>query len=197
MADTAQDTALLSDQWKNVTRARELFRLDGRIYQRLHGHIAIVSTNSRGTSFSNAVNTHRKGRFIGVCVIVHHRREVQFRRTRRENGRTNQSTSLSRHEIDHFWADFRGGSNEITFVLTVLIVNNNDHFAGFDILYCFFYGVKTHSDFFWWVAIHWTTPLVNRLGNLATLQDSWRKNTPKDLHRDRRAVPTILTPQHL
>ena len=51
-----------------------------------------------------------------------------------------QSTTFSSHEIDHFRSDISCSREKVSFVLTILVVDNDQELSGSDILNGFFFG---------------------------------------------------------
>jgi hypothetical protein len=49
------------------------------------------------------------------------------------------------HEVDHLRGDQLRGANEITFVLAILVVGDDDQLTGLDIGYCLFDSSELHD----------------------------------------------------
>ena len=49
---------------------------------------------------------------------------------------------MNQHEVDIFRSDFFGCDDKVTFILSVLIIYNNDKFAFFEVLDCIVYSAE-------------------------------------------------------
>ena len=78
---------------------------------------------------TNQVYRDREGCFIGRIVRLNHQVQFQFIASRFKQWRTNQTATMSCHEVDDFWGCVSSGNEKITFILSILIVHDNDDFS--------------------------------------------------------------------
>ena len=81
------------------------------------------------------------GRVQGRITLDHQRQRQLLTATTRQS-QTDQPTTMAGHEIDIFGTRVTGGHHQITFILTVLVIHQDDHAAGANILDYFFSCVK-------------------------------------------------------
>ena len=67
-------------------------------------------------------------------VIANHQGQIQLSRTLRSDGHADQSAGFRGEEIDDLRRYFFGGDNQIAFVFTILIIHQDDHSAGADVI---------------------------------------------------------------
>src|SRR4029434_941578 len=60
-------------------------------------------------------------------VVGHLRRQVELVTTFFCKWETNQTTGMTGHEIDDLGSDLLGCADEIAFILSIFVVNDNDH----------------------------------------------------------------------
>src|SRR5262249_44541501 len=73
------------------------------------------------------INRFTKRGSILRRVLRRHRTDAQVFEALLGHRETNQPTPIPRHEIDCFRSDLLGSQCEIAFVLSILIVNDDDH----------------------------------------------------------------------
>src|SRR6185503_1176776 len=66
-------------------------------------------------------------------VVGHLRRQVELVTTFFCKWETNQTTGMTGHEIDDFGSDLLSRADEIAFILTIFVVNDDDHPAVADL----------------------------------------------------------------
>ena len=118
----------------------EVFKFLGRkaIYLPEHfrrlenGLRAIESGNSSGDAFTSVDRFTKCGPVLR-CVFRGHRTNAQVLQALVGHGETNQSTAEAGHKIDGFGRNFFRGKGEVAFVFPVLVVHDDDHFAGANI----------------------------------------------------------------
>src|SRR5690606_2373371 len=57
---------------------------------------------------------------------------------------TNKSTAMSGHKINDLWSYFISSCYEVSFILSIFIVNYNNNLSHFDVSNCFFNGVMLY-----------------------------------------------------
>ena len=137
-----QDTALMCDQRKDVTRTTQIMGFG--IFSDGGGDCvgSFMRRNSGGDSLCRFDADGEIGSTLGF-IITHHWRQHQLVGAVCGDGHTDQSTRMNRHEIHHFRSDFLCCTDQVTFVFTVLIIDADHHLTacnGFDTV---FYAVKT------------------------------------------------------
>jgi hypothetical protein len=65
-------------------------------------------------------------------VVGNHERNVQVVQTLAGHGKTNQTTTMSCHEVDRFGRDLFCCNHEVTFIFAVLVIDDDDHTAVLD-----------------------------------------------------------------
>ena len=69
-------------------------------------------------------------------------RQLQFFSTADGDGSTQQSTGILQHEVYHLGGYLLCGTYQVAFVLTVLVVNNNDELSFTKVLQCLFNSIQ-------------------------------------------------------
>ena len=73
---------------------------------------------------------------LGECgaeaggVLLRHGEEAQIVGALLGEGEADEAAAVAGHEIDGFGSDMLGGQGQIALVLTILVVDHNDHAAG-------------------------------------------------------------------
>ena len=78
--------------------------------------------------FNASVNADGEGGLIGICVAIHHEREIQLIKAVSLHGETDQPSGFRGHEIDRLRGRKLRRTDEITFIFPLFIVH--DHHAG-------------------------------------------------------------------
>src|SRR5690606_33995054 len=63
-------------------------------------------------------------------------------------GKTDQAARMGGHEVHVLRADHVGGDDEVTLVLAILVVHEDDHLALTDVFDQFFNGIQFHGRAF-------------------------------------------------
>src|SRR5262245_57810810 len=84
-----------------------------------------------------------RGRVRG---LGHHERYVELVQTLSGHRQADQAPAVRRHEIDGVWRDLFRGDHQVTFVLPILVIDNNDEPAILDINEGFFNICECHSQ---------------------------------------------------
>src|SRR5215471_11014141 len=80
------------------------------------------------------VNRFTKGGTVLGSVLGGHRADIEMLQPLPGHGETNQASSVLHHEVDGLRSYFLGRKSQITFVLTVLVVDDHNHTTGADLL---------------------------------------------------------------
>ena len=72
------------------------------------------------------INTHRERRLIFIGVAINHQGQVEGIETISFDGKTDQASSLFSHEIDLLGRRKLRGTNQITFVFTALVIDDDN-----------------------------------------------------------------------
>jgi len=75
-------------------------------------------------------------------IPPNHEWETETIRSLRQNRSTNKTAPVRGHEINHLRRDFLSGTDEIAFILTILVINDNDKLTGADVCDDFLDGAK-------------------------------------------------------
>jgi hypothetical protein len=78
-------------------------------------------------------------------IVGHHERQVQIRKTFRRKAGANNAARVPEHEGHGLAACLGGSEDEIAFVFTVLVVDDDDEFASRNGGDRVFHGVQTHA----------------------------------------------------
>ncbi len=118
-------------------------RLRARFDERLHGGRTVV----HGDAGAAVVYVHGDGEGGGVLggVVRDHHVEVEFAETFPGHRGADESASVGRHEVDSLGRDPCGSDSEVPFVLPVLVVHDDDEFAGAEVLYRLFDTDDRHA----------------------------------------------------
>ncbi len=114
-----------------MARPRQIARLRLRIDRDLHRPRPILRRNARRRSFAG-VNRHGERGVAMRRVIRHLERDLEIAEALGREREANQSAPVLRHEVDRRRRHRRRRHRQIAFVLSILIVNDDDHAAGFD-----------------------------------------------------------------
>jgi len=91
------------------------------------------------------IDTYLESRPQSIPVSVNHIPDPQLLETFGGSWNTNQSAAFLHHEIDLFGIDVFCRQNEIAFILTISIIDYNDHLTPRKIFNYRFYGIKTSA----------------------------------------------------
>ena len=135
LADPAEHPSRASAQREDVAGTAQVSGTRGRVHQQAHGRCAVVRADA-GAHPETAVSVHgdRERRTLGVGVLVGHGREVQLVRPLLGERDADEPPTVPGHEVDPLGGDRLGGAHQVTFVLPVLVVRDDDHPALADIL---------------------------------------------------------------
>ncbi len=86
----------------------------------------------------------REGGSEAGTVVPDHRHQAELVRIFLGQGEADQPPSVAGHEIDRLRRDELGRHAEVSFVFPILVVDEDDHLAAFDIDNGFLDGADTH-----------------------------------------------------
>ncbi len=136
-----QHTALLRLQGENMTGLRQVAGLRLRIDCHMNGRGPIRGRNAGRNVFSR-IDGHGEGRAERGGILRRLLRQLELLHPLRGQGETDQSTGMFGHEIDGLRRHMFGGNDKIAFVLTILIIDEDDAFPLFDVFDCVFDTMK-------------------------------------------------------
>ena len=98
-----------------------------------NGFTAVAGRDVAADAFFQVAG-NREVTAIGVFALVGiHGREIESVGDVLADGCADESASFFGEEVDNFRCDFFGGDDEITFVFTVFIIDDDDGFTTFDV----------------------------------------------------------------
>src|SRR5262249_47396675 len=123
------DAARPRTQREHVARTREIRRPRRRIERGLHGGGAVACGNA-GTRLSLGLDRHAERRLEPRAVLRHHQGNVELVEPLRRHRQADEAAAVPGHEVDRLWRDFLRRDRQVALVLTVRIVDDDDHLAG-------------------------------------------------------------------
>ena len=127
MAAAFDHTAIPCEQRKHMARPAEIFRfcvfIDG--FHRCNG--TLIGGNSGRCT--HMVNGYGKSGFVIVCIMKTHRMKLQTVNVFSGHRHTDQSTGMGCHKIDIFQCCKFCGTDNVAFVFSVFIVDENNIFS--------------------------------------------------------------------
>ena len=94
---------------------------------------ALRSADTRA-DLLGGVNRHGEIGLMLGAVIAHHQGQIQLPCPLRCDRHADQATGFRGKEINDLWRGFLGGNDQVAFILTVLIIHQDDHAAGADVI---------------------------------------------------------------
>jgi hypothetical protein len=132
VAGAHQHTTRLGNQRKCVTRLHHVLGFRLRCSRHLDGKRPIRGGDA-GRDTGGRLDGNGEGRTVHRAIVGDHRRQIEPPGVCLGNRHADQSAAVLGHEVDFFGRDEIGGENEITLVLAVFLVHQDDHVAGFDV----------------------------------------------------------------
>jgi hypothetical protein len=105
-----------------------------------------------------------------VLLVAHHQRDAQLVQPLARHRQADQAAPVARHEVDRLRSHLLRGDREIALVLAVLVVDDDDHLPGAEVLDRLRDGDGMAS------ALFSTTSRGSRAGARRT----WRSRPPRD-----------------
>ena len=131
LAGANEDSAAAGAKREDMAGAGEVVRGGARINGDLDGAGAVVGGDSGGDTFARFDSFSKCGAEAGG-VLVGHGAEAEVVSALLGEGKADEASSVTGHEVDGLGSDELGGKSEVAFILAVLVVDNDDHAAGAD-----------------------------------------------------------------
>jgi hypothetical protein len=125
--------------------ATQIVRLRVGIRQHLDRLRAVVGADPGGdTEAPVGVDGNRERRLLRIGVPLGHQRKFELVGALGRQRDADQSPPVDRHEVDVIGRDHGRGHHEVAFVLTILVVGDDDHLALADVFEGVFDAVELH-----------------------------------------------------
>ena len=128
---TFEDSASARLERHHMTRASEMVWCGRRIDQRTDRCRPIAGRDARGRPGLD-IDAHEECRFEALGVICDHRIEFELPCALACNRGANESRCMADEERDRLGRRELGGHDQVAFVLSVLVVDDNDDLAALD-----------------------------------------------------------------
>ena len=137
LAGALEDATGPGAQREDVTRRLNVVSRGLRINGDAAGRGAI-SSGDAGRDALLGLNRDREGGLVRRHVVRNHRAQAQLVAAVRRERQADEATGVRRHEVDVIRRDELGGHAQVSLVLAVRGVDDDDHLAIADILDCCF-----------------------------------------------------------
>ena len=133
LAGADQDAAITSAEGEHVSRSGEVFGPSVGVYK--GGDSAgPVKGGDAGGDLASALDRDSECGAEGCGVVLNHHGDSEVFEAFPGHGNADETAPVLGHEINDFRAALVGGDGEIALVLTVLVIDNDDHLPGLEIL---------------------------------------------------------------
>src|SRR5688500_12322169 len=130
VSDALEDAAVARAKWMHVPRPAKVVAHRGRVDRDLDGRRAIGGADARRhTEPRRGVDTDGEGRPEGIRVLIALRREAELIDPLTRERKADHPFRLH-HEVDERRRDELRRANEVTLVLAVLVVSDDDELSG-------------------------------------------------------------------
>ena len=136
-----QHAALLRLQGENMAGPRQIAGLRLRIDRHMNRRGPIRGRDARRNVFPR-IDGHGEGRAERGSVLNRLLREMEFFDSLGSQGETDQPTGMFGHEIDGLGRHVLRGHDEIAFILTIFVIDEDDELPLLDVPNCLFDAVK-------------------------------------------------------
>jgi len=126
MAGPDEDATIASPERDDMSGTTETRNRGLRTGERTARQGTIMGRNARRDTFIIRVDRDRIRRTVRILVVRNHLRQLQLGSALRSDRRTDQAAGMADHERHLLGRDILGGDDEITFILAVLGVENDD-----------------------------------------------------------------------
>ena len=140
MAATSEHAVLLGIERIYVAGAAKGLGRGRRIGQCLDGLCPVMGGDTCRTSFK-FIDGHGEGRTQHAGIILYLVWQVEFLTALDGYGGAEHATSVLQHEVHFLRSNHFCGHDEVTFVLSVLIVNHDDELPCLEVFNGFFYSI--------------------------------------------------------
>ena len=135
LAGAREDAAGLRAQREHVARPGEVPGLGRRVDRREHGARPVGGRDAGGDALARLDRHAEGGPEAGVVLLVaHHQRDAQLVEPLAGHRQADEAAPVARHEVDRLGRDLLGGDRQVALVLAVLVVDDDEHAAGADVL---------------------------------------------------------------
>jgi hypothetical protein len=134
MSNALKNSAVACAKWRHVTRPSQVSRngcgIDGNV-NRLR---AILRTDSRRHAKARgSIDAHRECSALLFGILFALLRELQLVSALSSEGEADPSARLLDHEVDELRRHQLGSTNQVTFILAVFVIRNDDELACLDV----------------------------------------------------------------
>ena len=126
-----EDAATTGPERKHVSGTRQISRCRCWINRRPDGGGSVRCRDTR-TRDPLGFDCHREGGFEPRGVLGDHHRNLQLVEAFPRHREANQAPAVPRHEVDGLGSDLLCGNSEVALILSILVVDDDDHLASSD-----------------------------------------------------------------
>jgi len=126
MPCTYQNAALFGAQRKDVARRCDIVGAVRAVDRHGDGARAVMGGNTGGDAFLG-FNRHGERGFMARQVVRRHQIKAQIIKTIRRHRQANQALAVRGHEVDRIGRRHLAGDDQVTLILTILVVHQNEH----------------------------------------------------------------------
>ena len=140
MSRTDEYTAFTGAQGEHMSRTAEIRGLCLRIHRHHGSQRAFYCRNTGGSL--HMVNGNGKSSFMIVRILFHHLGQTQLIAVITAHRHADQTLGMGCHEVDIFCGCKLCGTNDIAFVFTIRVINDQNILSGTERVQCLFNGCK-------------------------------------------------------
>mmetsp|Transcript_1010 Transcript_1010/g.1421 ORF Transcript_1010/g.1421 Transcript_1010/m.1421 type:complete len:245 (-) Transcript_1010:13-747(-) len=130
MTISCQDTTGLCPQRENVTGSGDVGVRSFGVGEQLDRLGTIDCTDSSCDAlFFCSINRYRECCLLGIFIVDYHGRQFQFIHPFTFHSTTDYATRVADNLCHGFWRTQVGGHNQVTLILPIHIINDNNHFT--------------------------------------------------------------------
>ena len=135
LAGAHEHAAFLRAQREHVAGTREVLGPRGGVDRGEHGARAVGRRDAGGDAGAR-LDRHAEGgpEARAVLLVAHHQRDAQLVETLAGHRQADEPAPEAGHEVDRLGRDLLGRDREVALVLAVLVVDDDDHLSGADVL---------------------------------------------------------------
>ena len=146
LAGAHQHAAPAGPEGKDVTGAHQILGAGIRVHRRADGVRAVMGADTGGDALGG-LDGHGEGGLKGRLVFAHHGGQAQAIHLVRNKAEADETPAMGGHEVDGLGGHHLGGHGEVAFVLTVLVIHQDDHLTVANILNGLGYAGHGHDVF--------------------------------------------------
>ena len=106
----------------------------GVVCHRLKDRMRALRGTDTGADLLGGVDRHGEIGLMLGAVIAHHQRQVELPCALWSDRHADQAAGFGGKEINDLRRGLLGGNDQVAFILTVLIIHQDDHSAGADVI---------------------------------------------------------------